>query len=203
MAGEAEENVKRTRRYDPARKEKILDKAFETVAEFGVAGVTHRRIAALAGVPLGSMTYHFKSMDELLFMVFSRFAQDGADFIKTRMEKAETPEDAIEIFASIMTDREWVNSQNMAVLYEFYSLATREPACRQILTDWSSSTRQCLERFFSPAAARAFDVCIEGVLLQNFLNPDGGLPQDEIIALLRRISLTDIPANAQASQQHP
>jgi len=192
----ADEKLKRVRRYDPARKEKILDKAFEIIARYGVAGVTHRRIAELASVPLGSMTYHFKNMDELLFLVFSRFAQRGADFVNSRMEKAESPDDAIEIFASLMTDSDWVNSQNMAVLYEFYSLATRDPTYRQILTAWSASTRQCLERFFPPGAARAFDVCIEGILLQNFLNPGAGLPQEEIIALLRRISFSDINANA-------
>lgn len=201
MTAETQNNAKRARRYDPERKEKILDKAFELIAECGVAGITHRRIAGLAGVPLGSMTYHFKNMDELLFLVFSRFAQGGAEFVKSRMEKAETPEDAIRIFASIMTDRSWVNRQNMAVLYEFYSLATRDPAYRPILTNWSEATRLSLERFFPPDIARAFDVCIEGVLLQNFLNPEGGLPREEIVALLRRLSLTDTSTCAQASAE--
>jgi len=139
------------------------------------------------------MTYHFNSMDELLFLVFSRFARGAADFVKAKLEPASTPEEAISAFASLMTDKDWVNRRNMAALYEFYSLATREPAYRQILNAWSDSTRRCLERFFSPATARAFDVCIEGVLLQNFLNPDGGLPREEIIALLRRISVQDSP----------
>ena len=53
MAEENQESAKRLRRYDPHRKEKILDKAFELIAECGVAGITHRRIAAHAGVPLG------------------------------------------------------------------------------------------------------------------------------------------------------
>lgn len=191
MTTKAQQRVKRIRRYDPERKEKIVDKAFELIAECGVAGITHRLIAGRAGIPLGSMTYHFKNMDELLFLVFSRFARRSAEFVQSRMEKAENAEAAIECFASIMTDREWVNRQNMAVLYEFYSLATRDPAYRQILTDWSNATRHSLERFFSPATARAFDVCIEGVLLQNFLNPEGGLLYEEIIALLKRISATD------------
>ncbi|WP_312109713.1 TetR/AcrR family transcriptional regulator [Pantoea septica] len=193
MVEENQESAKRLRRYDPHRKEKILTKALELIAECGVAGITHRRIAAHAGVPLGSMTYHFNSMDELLFLVFSRFAQGAADFVKTKLESASTPEEAIGAFASLMTDKAWVNRRNMAALYELYSLATREPAYRQILNAWSDSTRRCLERFFSPATARAFDVCIEGVLLQNFLNPDGGLPREEIIALLRRISVQDSP----------
>lgn len=202
MTLDTEKRIKRVRRYDPERKEKILDKAFELIAENGVAGISHRLIAVRAGVPLGSMTYHFKSMDELLFLVFSRFARENAEFVKSRMEKAETPEAAILAFASIMTDREWVNPQNMAVLYEFYSLATREPSYRQILKDWSDSTRHSLRQFFSPATARAFDVCIEGVLLQNFLNPEGGMSPEEIIALLRRISLPSVTTSAHVTTEH-
>ena len=51
---------------DPRRRERILAAALDLIAEEGVAGVSHRKIAARAGVPLGSMTYHFTGIDELL-----------------------------------------------------------------------------------------------------------------------------------------
>ncbi len=35
----------------------------------------HRKIATLAGVPLGSMTYYFSGIDELLLEAFSRFTE--------------------------------------------------------------------------------------------------------------------------------
>ncbi|MFD6211517.1 TetR/AcrR family transcriptional regulator, partial [Peribacillus sp. NPDC060253] len=50
----------------PGRRERILAAVLDLIAEDGVAGVSHRKAAARAGVPLGSMTYHFASMDELL-----------------------------------------------------------------------------------------------------------------------------------------
>ncbi|MEI7186207.1 hypothetical protein [Dickeya dianthicola] len=77
----------------------------------------------------------------------------------------------------------------MAVLYEFYSLATRDPSYRPILTAWSETVRKSMERLFTPEEARAFDVCLEGILLQNFLNPAGGLTSGEIVTLLKRICL--------------
>ncbi|MFW0756375.1 TetR/AcrR family transcriptional regulator [Pseudomonas sp. H11T01] len=187
MEGES----KRQRRHDPERKERIISKAFGAIAQYGVAGVTHRNIAELAEVSLGSMTYHFKGMDELLFIVFSRFAEEGAEFVRSRLSGAATPDEAIHILAEALTDGVWANRDNIAVLYEFYSLATRKPLYRPILAAWSETVRQSLERLFTPEEARAFDVCFEGILLQNFLNPSGGLTSSEIVALLKRICLGD------------
>jgi DNA-binding transcriptional regulator YbjK len=41
------------RRYDPGRRERLIEAALDVIAESGVAGTTHRRIAAAADV-LGS-----------------------------------------------------------------------------------------------------------------------------------------------------
>ena len=45
---------------------KILTAAAELFLEMNPSEITHRTIAAKAGVPLGSTTYHFSSLDELL-----------------------------------------------------------------------------------------------------------------------------------------
>lgn len=47
-------------------RERILRATLELIAEEGVAAVTNRRVAATAGVSLGSLTYHFDSQTELL-----------------------------------------------------------------------------------------------------------------------------------------
>ena len=57
---------RRTRRNDPNRRDRIIDACLRVIAEVGVAGASHRKIAEAADVPLGSMTYHFTGMDELL-----------------------------------------------------------------------------------------------------------------------------------------
>jgi AcrR family transcriptional regulator len=49
-----------------AARERILQATLELIAEDGVAAVTNRRVAAAAGVSLGSLTYHFASQSQLL-----------------------------------------------------------------------------------------------------------------------------------------
>ena len=43
----------------------------DVIAEHGVAGASHRAIARAADVPLGSITYHFATLDELLAAAFT------------------------------------------------------------------------------------------------------------------------------------
>lgn len=52
------------RANDPQRREKIIQATLEAVKLYGIHAVTHRKIATLAGVPLGSMTYYFSGIDE-------------------------------------------------------------------------------------------------------------------------------------------
>ncbi|CAM5488856.1 hypothetical protein SGRI78S_04750 [Streptomyces griseus subsp. griseus] len=65
-----------TGRTDPERRDRIIDAVLDLIVDEGVAGVSHRKVAARAGVPLGSMTYHFSGMDELLHEAFTRFSGD-------------------------------------------------------------------------------------------------------------------------------
>lgn len=64
------------RRYDPERRQRIIDAAIRVVGEKGIGGLSHRSVAAAADVPLGSTTYHFKTLDELLVATL-RQANEG------------------------------------------------------------------------------------------------------------------------------
>ena len=82
------------RRFDPERRDRIIAAALDVIAESGVAGASHRKIAARADVPLGSMTYHFTGMDEVLREAFTRFAGTIAVRFEARMAQAATLDEA-------------------------------------------------------------------------------------------------------------
>jgi DNA-binding transcriptional regulator YbjK len=67
------------RRHDPERRQRIIHAAIRVVGEKGLAGLSHRSAAAEADVPLGSTTYHFKSLDELMV---AALRQAGEGFAK-------------------------------------------------------------------------------------------------------------------------
>ncbi len=53
------------------------------IAADGIAGLSHRTVAAEADVPLGSTTYHFGSLDELLVAALRRCNEN---FVRTLRE---------------------------------------------------------------------------------------------------------------------
>ena len=158
---------------DPGRRDRIIDTTLEVIATHGVAGTSHRKVAAAAGVPLGSMTYHFSGMDELLHEAFSRFADRGAERFEARMEQAGTPADALNaIVEGIVTDIPPSGSDEQVITYELYTLAARSPAFRDITERWMARAREALEKHFDPLTARLLDALNEGLAVHRTLDRD-------------------------------
>ena len=70
-----------SRRGTASRRDLLIDNTLGVIAEHGVAGTTHRRVAAAAGVPLGSTTYYFADLADLLGAAFARFAPSHRDIL--------------------------------------------------------------------------------------------------------------------------
>lgn len=155
---------------DPQRRERILAAALDHIAEAGVAGVSHRRIAARAGVPLGSMTYHFAYIDDLLREAFTRFA----DHIVAVFEQHLAPVDGVEAARQAVTDLIHALSEgpqrNLVLSQELYTLAARRPEYRELTEAWMLRSRQLLERHFDADTARQLDGLIEGLALHRALD---------------------------------
>ncbi|ADB49706.1 TetR/AcrR family transcriptional regulator [Conexibacter woesei] len=60
----------------PATRDRILHATLRVVATDGIGAVTNRRVAAEAGVALGSLTYHFPSQTELLRDSLLRYVEE-------------------------------------------------------------------------------------------------------------------------------
>ncbi len=119
-----------TRRHDPDRRARILRAALDTIAEHGVAGTTHRRIAAAADVPLGSMTYHFAGLDDLLTEAFTLLADTVSARFTERLAAAATRAEACEAVVDLVVDESWATPRNLLLSYELYAYAARVPALR-------------------------------------------------------------------------
>lgn len=53
----------------------ILDAATNLLLSEGLKGVTHRQVASLAGVPVGSIGYYYSTRDKLLATCFERLVE--------------------------------------------------------------------------------------------------------------------------------
>lgn len=178
--------VRRERRHDPGRRDRIIDACLDVIAEHGVAGTSHRRVARWADVPLGSMTYHFDGMEDLLHEAFTRFADDVASRAEHRMTGATSRADALERFTENIEEDVFGTQHDLVLTLELYTLAARRPAFREITTAWMTRTRATLLPFVDARTAQLLDAMNEGLTIRRALHQqpsDDGLAADAIARL--------------------
>ena len=147
---------------DPDRKTRILDATLEVIAEHGVYRTTHRRIAARAQVPLGSVTYHFTNLDDVLARSFARLVDHMSAQYRERMENAFSRAEAEAAVVDLICGPTYAPKEQVVLLFEMYAYAHHNGAVADLTRSWLYTSRESLAPHFSPDMAKALDVLIEG-----------------------------------------
>ena len=176
------------RRYDPRRRDRIIDACLDVIAEVGVAGTSHRKVAEAADVPLGSMTYHFTGMAELLPEAFTRFAVAFSDRFAVRMSAAADKDEAIASIVDAVEVDILSDQRELVLTQELYTLAARDASFRDITNAWMGRSRAALEQHVDPVTARMLDALIEGLTLHRALDNE---PQDYTVVRTAIARITD------------
>lgn len=176
---------RRGRRNDPGRRDRIIDACLEVIADVGVAGTSHRKVAAAADVPLGAMSYYFEGMDDLLHEAFARFSTAVSDRFEIRMATASDPTSAREAVVAIILEDVFGDDRDLVLSHELYTLAARNPAFRDLTSAWMRRSRAALGRHFDAETARLLDALIEGLTIHRALDDSARDPQEVRVAVAR------------------
>lgn len=170
-----------TARRDPeARRRQIVTAAVRAIAEVGVGNVTHRRIAALAGVPLGSTTYYFPTLDDLVAAALREATELARAELEAWAEELTVSTDLPATFVDLAT--RYLADREQAVLeYELCLAAARTPELRPVAQLWIDGLRGICARFAGLERGFALAALIEGCLLQALVT-DGPLDADGLHA---------------------
>jgi len=179
--------TQQSRRNDPARRQHIIDATLVVVADHGTAATTHRRIAAAAQVPLGSVTYYFATLQDLLTAAFLQLAAESSAAFRARLEAANDRAEACTAVIDIIANQIWAEPRTLLLSYELYAFAARHPSVSAVMQDWMDSSRGALGRFFDPLTARALDALIEGIGIHNSIDR-APLERDAIKTIVERIA---------------
>ncbi|WNM34355.1 TetR family transcriptional regulator [Streptomyces sp. Li-HN-5-11] len=157
------------RRYDPERRQRIIDAAIRVVGRKGLAGLSHRSVAAEADVPLGSTTYHFTTLDELLVAALRQASEGFAKVVAAHGGLSDPRTDLAEGLAGWMG--EWLAGDRTGVEleYELYLAALRRPALRPVAAEWADELARLLSGRTDPVTARALVALMDGICLQVLL----------------------------------
>ncbi|MER8045121.1 TetR family transcriptional regulator [Streptomyces sp. NPDC094032] len=190
----------RARRYDPERRDRIVDAALRVVGRAGIAGLSHRTVAAEADVPLGSTTYHFASLDELLVAALRRANAHFGRALRESPGLTDPDADLAAVLARLFGT--WMGGERTGVEleYELYLAALRRPALRPVAAEWADDVTACLVPRTDPATARALIALMDGICLQVLLT-DGTYDEEYAREMLGRVlDVGTRPSGADSSE---
>jgi DNA-binding transcriptional regulator YbjK len=178
----------RPRRFDPGRRDRIIEATLQVMAREGMAAATHRVIAAEADVPLGSLTYHFSGLDELRIEAFRRLAARMATAYEAHFREVSGTDAFVDAVTDLIHGDAGAAHADWVVAYQLYLAALRDPALRALTEDWMRSSRHVLERFVDPVTARGVDALIEGLVMHRMLStaPPGRTVTHDMVSRLVR-----------------
>jgi DNA-binding transcriptional regulator YbjK len=150
------------------RRTELLTAALAVVERDGVAGVSHRAVAAEAGVSVASTTYHFASLDDLLVAALTWAAEDLAAELQERATElgARPADELAQLIEHCLVYR---RGRTLAE-YELYLLAARRPALREAAAAWLEPLTDIARNFTSdPHRASLLVAALDGILLQALI----------------------------------
>lgn len=172
---------------DPGRRDRIAAAALEIALGEGVHAVSHRAVAAAAGVPLGSTTYHFRTLDDLLAAAMEQAAEQYREELEAWEASLSADASMPDALAELILDMYARDRDRFVAEYELYVAAIRRPALAAASARWAAQITRVLERRVDPAAARALTIVGDGAVMHALAT--GADPQrEELAELLRRVS---------------
>jgi len=171
---------------DTERRERIARAAIRVVAESGVEGLTHRAVATAADVPLGSTTYYFDSLDDLLGAALSEAMAIGVERFGAWSEQLSADSDLASALASLLVEVTGPNREWTVVEYELYVAALRRPSLQHLSLEWADAIRSILNKHVDPLTAEALSLASDGIALKSLIR-GSPLTSAEVEPVLRRI----------------
>lgn len=171
---------------DPeGRRRAIVAAAADLIVETGAASLTHRAVAARAGVSLGSTTAYFGSLAELVETALESLA-DQIDAELAEIEEQLSPlQDAPERCAAVLHEYLLDQRQVRADL-ALLTAAMTDATLRPLALRWSDRLTEILARHTDRARAEAIVLYIDGATLDAALR-DEPVPAASIAQVLRAL----------------
>ncbi|MGH3378139.1 MAG: TetR/AcrR family transcriptional regulator [Actinoallomurus sp.] len=170
---------------DPARREKIANAAIAVVAERGVEGVTHRAVAAAAGVPLGSTTYHFATLDDLLVVALHTAAEHNVVRLRAWERELAPGADLAAALADLVVRGLTEERAQTVVEYELYVAALHRPPLRRASRGWDDALVELFASRTDAVTGELLAATFCGLVMQELL-ADPPPTRDKVTAVFRR-----------------
>lgn len=178
--------VARRRRDPEARRREIVAAAAELIVEVGADGLTHRLVAARAGVPLGATTQYFDTLDDLRSAALRALAEEvdlRLEGVRLALaERGTSPAVIADLIAAGLDDARAVKADRAVV-----TAAVHDPRLRELARHLAEQLVAFLEPTYGVDRATAAMIFIDGVMWSTQIRDENTLDRPFIETVLSRI----------------
>jgi DNA-binding transcriptional regulator YbjK len=161
-----------------ARQNALQDALIRVLENSGPGAITHRSVAAEAGLPLAAATYYFASIDDLLVSALTRVTEQQVALF-AQLDVASLPE-----IARVLHD--WVYGSRASAIaqYELLFLAMRRDTLRDAADLWYHALDEAIAPLLpDPRRARVVALAVDGLILRMLWRGDPHSVADVQMAL--------------------
>jgi TetR/AcrR family transcriptional regulator, regulator of biofilm formation and stress response len=190
------------------RRRQILEAAVRIIGRDGPSAVTHRAVAAEAGVPLAATTYYFSSKGQLFKEALTLSVQADLAELEALVETLPPGLDDVGRFAQeiagFLVSQLRRRRTTVVAQYELVLEAAREPALRETARRSTDSYYRIFQEMLERAGsadpegdARLLLAVLDGLLLEGLSAPRQEFTVDAVASQLRRVieGLVSMPAD--------
>lgn len=182
------------------RRRAILHATLRVLRDAGLGGVTHRAVAAEAGVSVALTTYHFASKDDLLEQALLVAAEETTGDLRARLDSLPDFDPGAEVeqlaraLADLLLDRLGDDRLAVIAVFELYVAAARRPELQAAMVGWSAAYLELVEGMLQragiPDAAQAAVIVVaalDGLSVTQLTTPSPGFGDDVVRPALERL----------------
>ncbi|MFG3257322.1 TetR/AcrR family transcriptional regulator [Streptomyces sp. NPDC048172] len=174
------------RKRDPeATRRVILEAAAELIVEQGAATLTHRAVAARAGVALGSTTRYFASIDDLRETALRMLGDEIDAYLAQTERDLASGDDLAECLAASMHDF-LADSRQVHATMALVTAAASDARLRSLAVRWTDRLTDLLAVHVGRERAVAAEVYLDGAMMYAALH-DTPLSREAVTRALRAI----------------
>ena len=190
-----------------ARRAALLDAAVEVIAEQGVSGVTHRAIAARAGMSTSTTSYFFSSLEQLvaaaLHVVGERIVARVDAVTAQVADTGLTPHESIDRFVdAVLSEPEADTVAQFEIYLECRRRPQLQPTAHRIMASIEGEAEASLRALgIADAGERAPMVVamLDGLALHRHARPRGASDRKVLTEALYALHRGFVEADAEAS----
>jgi DNA-binding transcriptional regulator YbjK len=165
---------------DPGRRSRILQATLEVIRADGVNAASYRRIASHAGVPLGSVTYYFPTLEGLIVSAIDSTRDHLEPRYAAPLRDARTSADVVDVLVDATIGATSPSLIDIRLYEEIRHYGARNPEVDDFLRTLEAEALVMLHRVLPDRAALAVNALLWGWWSHRVLHPDSALDEQTV-----------------------